>query len=127
MSNTPEDTYQPSSEAFNDDYIAFIAEKDIIEKFNRFIWLYANEYYRHLIDSDQNGGEHMRRAITLHTQEAEIALARKVLGVSSMVHKQKGVTQSMRLKHLTKEMLKIIPDTFGVIEDQLTNPTEGSN
>jgi len=66
----------------------------------------------------------INQAITLHTQEAEIALARKVLGVSSMVHKQKGITQSMRLKHLTKEMLKIIPDTFGLIEDHLTNPTE---
>ena len=48
---------------------------------------------------------------------AEIALARKVLGVSSMVHKRRGGTQAMRLKLLTDEMMKIIPDTFGIVEE----------
>jgi hypothetical protein len=52
-----------------------------------------------------------------YAKETEIALARKVLGVSSMVRKQKGVTQSMRLKLLTNEMNKIIPDTFGLIDE----------
>jgi len=115
MSNTPEDTYQPSSEAFNDDYIAFIAEKDIIEKFNRFIWLYANEYYRHLIDSDQNGGEHMRRAITLHTQKAVLVELIEQIENLYLCREISFDTYENELADLDERI------------DQLTNPTEGSN
>ena len=110
MSNTPEDTELREA-------IISIEFPDGLQRSNTgFTQIIRNAQEKHI--------ESLMNLITLHTQEAEIALARKVLGVSSMVHKQKGITQSMRLKHLTKEMLKIIPDTFGLIEDHLTNPTE---
>lgn len=49
-------------------------------------------------------------------REGEVAFARKVLGVSSMVNKRKGVTQSMRLKLITEKCMETIPDSLGIPE-----------
>lgn len=50
--------------------------------------------------------------------EGRIELARKVLAVSSGVHKLKGFTQAKRLKLLTDRMMEIIPDNgFGIVEE----------
>lgn len=50
-------------------------------------------------------------------EEAEIALARKVLAVSGGHNKLKGFTQAKRLKLLTDKMNEIIPDVFGIVEE----------
>jgi hypothetical protein len=50
--------------------------------------------------------------------EREIALARKVLGVTNYFIKRRGVTLKKRLDILSTEMQKIIPDTFGAIEEE---------
>ncbi len=51
-------------------------------------------------------------------RKAEIALARKVIAVSGGHHKIKGFTQAKRLKLLTDKMNEIIPDEFGIVEEQ---------
>lgn len=58
-------------------------------------------------------------------EEAEIALARKVLAVSSGVHKVRGATQKKRLQLLTNKMMEIIPDSgFGIVEERLSHPNQ---
>ena len=49
--------------------------------------------------------------------DAEIALARKVLAVSGGIRKQKGLTQAKRLAVISQEMNKIIPSIFGDSND----------
>ncbi len=70
----------------------------------------ADKYLPFITAAEQRGRE-----------EGEIALARKVLAVSSGVRKQKGFTQSKRLQLLTSEMNKIIPSSLGFeLEDYQT-------
>lgn len=57
-------------------------------------------------------------------REAEIALARKVLAVSSGVVKHRGYTQAKRLKLLTHKMNEIIPDELGITIELAAQPKE---
>jgi hypothetical protein len=58
--------------------------------------------------------------------DAEIALARKVIGVSNYAIRRHGVTMKTRLDLLNKEMSRIIPEEFGVItEDAPTKDNDG--
>lgn len=54
---------------FNELYVAFRKEDDLVAKFNLFIELFCKEDYAHLIDSDDNAGERMRAAIRQATNE----------------------------------------------------------
>ena len=49
--------------------------------------------------------------------EGEIAFARKVLAVSSGVHKVRGFTRAKRLKLITNKCMEIIPDALGIDEE----------
>jgi len=53
----------------------------------------------------------LQALITEARIEAEISLARKVLGVSSQVRKKRGLTQGKRLEIISSKMLEIIPDS----------------
>jgi len=58
-------------------------------------------------------------------REAEIALARKVIGVSNYGIKRRGVTMKKRLDVLNEQMMKIIPDSFGIsTEDGLKSTNQ---
>ena len=48
----------------NEIHYRFIVETDPVKKFNIFLELYCEEYYAHLIDSDDNPGEEMRQLIS---------------------------------------------------------------
>lgn len=97
--------------------LAPMSNDPVIERVMQLIKQDRERLHNELTDNERKVWLY-REDLDRRIREAEIALARKVLGVSSLVHKQRGVTQSMRLKHLTKEMLRIIPDSgFITTED----------
>lgn len=69
----PQPKDQPVDELdYNTTYIEFVKEKDVIKKFNLFLKLHCQDDYAHLIDSDDNAGEFMRRAIQAECNRARI-------------------------------------------------------
>jgi len=48
----------------NELHMKFRVEKKLILKFNIFLELFCKDNYEHLIDTDENAGEFMRRAIS---------------------------------------------------------------
>lgn len=61
----------------------------------------------------------IKKFIAEERREAEIALARKVLGVSNYSIYRRGITMKKRLDLLTEHMSKIIPDIFETGKENL--------